>query len=159
MFTNISWVNYIVVVALLLVSWYLFVGFRFYFDDVKEIVMGKRKLQFRGLKDFNYSDPQSELNYQDSTEGTSFQSEFALSDNTFEEVENLVERLKNVVVDAAQRKLLKQEFIDYLRLILSEYPNVKNSPFSSSVSELIASECDKLVSITLTQDEAERLWD
>jgi hypothetical protein len=158
MFTNISWGNYIVVVVLLLVSWYLFIGLRFYFDDLKEIVTRKRKLQFRGLGNTNYQDSQSELNDQDSVEVNLFQSEFALSDNTFEEVEELIERLKNVVADATKRKLLKQEFIDYLRLVLREYPSVKKSPFSSSVSELIVSECDKLESISLTQLEAEGLW-
>jgi hypothetical protein len=158
MFTNISWGNYTVVVTLLLASWYLFIAFRFYLEEIKEIVMGKRKFQFRELKDFNYSESQSELNHQDPPEVNSFQSEFAISDNTFEEVERLVERLKNVTADAAKRKLLKQEFLGYLRLVLTEYPNVKNSPFSSSVSELIVSECDKLESVTLTQEEAEKLW-
>jgi hypothetical protein len=158
MFTNISWGNYTVVVTLLLASWYLFIAFRFYFEEIKEIVMGKRKLQFRGIDEKFSEQSQYDLNHQDPPETNSFQSEFAISDNTFEEVERLVERLKNVTADAAKRKLLKQEFLGYLRLVLTEYPNVKNSPFSSSVSELIVSECDKLESVTLTQEEAEKLW-
>jgi hypothetical protein len=158
MFTNISWGNYTVAVVLLLTSWYLFVGLRFYFDDIKEIVTGKRKLQFRRLRSTNYQNSQSELNYKDSSEAASSESSFGEFDTTFQDVDALVERLKNVIADAAKRKLLKQEFIDYLRLVLKEYPSVKNSPFSSSVSELIVSECDKLESITLTQGEAEELW-
>jgi hypothetical protein len=159
MFTNISWGNYIVVVVLLLASWYLFVGLRFYFDDIKEIVTGKRKLKFHRLGKTNYQEPQSELNYQNSPEMTSTQSSFGEFDTTFQDVDSLVERLKNVIADAAKRKLLKQEFLDYIKLILKEYPSVKDSPFRSSVSELIVSECDKLESITLTQTEAEELWD
>ena len=159
MFTNISWGNYIVAVVLLLASWYLFVGLRFYFDDIKEIVTGKRKLQFRRLGNTNYQEPQSELNYQNSPEVTSTQSSFGEFDTTFQDVDNLVERLKNVIADAAKRKFHKQEFLDYIKSILREYPSVKDSPFRSSVSELIVSECDKLESITLTQTEAEGLWD
>lgn len=158
MFTNISWGNYIVVVVLLLASWYLFVGLRFYFDDIKEIVTGKRKLQFHRLGNTNYQEPQSELHYQDSSQGILPEATFEEFDTTFQDVDALVERLKNFIADAAKRKLDKQEFIDYLRLVLTEYPNVKNSPFSSSVSELIVSECDKLKSVTLTQTEAEALW-
>ena len=158
MFTNISWVNYIVVVTLLLASWYLFIAFRFYFEEIKDIVTGKRKFPFRSLEKTRLQNTSFESSSIDPPEIPSFQSEFAISDNTFEEVENLVERLKNVVSDATKRKLFKQEFIDYLRLVLAEYPNVKNSPFSSSVSELIVSECDKLESVTLTQVEAEELW-
>ena len=158
MFTNISWGNYIVVVVLLLASWYLFVGLRFYFDDIKGIVTGKRKLQFHRLGKTNYQEPQSELNYQDSPEVTSTQSSFGEFDTTFQDVDALVERLKNVIADAAKKKLHKQEFLDYIKLILKEYPSVKDSPFRSSVSELIVSECNKTESITLTQEEAERLW-
>ncbi|MFV8354904.1 hypothetical protein ACNQGB_01810 [Flavobacterium sp. XS1P32] len=159
MFTNISWSNYIVVVVLLLAIWYLFVGLRFYFDDIKEIVTGNRKLQFRRLGHPNYEEPQSELNYQNLPEVTSTQSSFGEFDTTFQDVDSLVERLKNVVADAAKRKFHKQEFLDYIKSILWEYPSVKDSPFRSSVSELIVSECDKLESITLTQTEAEELWD
>ena len=159
MFTNISWGNYIVVIVLLLASWYLFVGLRFYFDDIKEIVTGKRKLQFQRLGKTNYQEPQSELNYQNSPEVTSTQSSFGEFDTTFQDVDSLVERLKNVIADAAKRKFHKQEFLDYIKSILWEYPSVKDSPFRSSVSELIVSECDKLESITLTQTEAEGLWD
>ena|SRR3970040_689438 len=159
MFTNISWVNYIVVVALLLASWYLFIAFRFYFEEIKDIVTGTWKLQFRGADGKSAEQSQHDLKGPDSPEVSSSQSSFGEFDTTFQDVDALVERLKNVVADAAKRKLLKQEFIDYLRLVLREYPSLKDSPFRSSVSELIVSECDKLESITFTQTEAEGLWD
>lgn len=158
MFTNISWGNYIVVVILLLASWYLFVGFRFYFDDLKEVISGKRKLQFRRLGDPNYGDFQSELNHQDSPDPISNQSSFGEFDNTFQDVDALVERLKDFIANARKRKLLKQEFLDYIQLIFKEYPSVKNSAFRSSVSELIVTECKTLDSISITQTEAEGLW-
>ncbi|RTY88455.1 hypothetical protein EKL32_25150 [Flavobacterium sp. GSN2] len=156
MFTNISWGNYIVVVVLLLASWYLFVGLRFYFDDIKEIVTGKRKLQFRRLGNTNYQEPQSELNYLDFEINTS---ESVASDTIFHEVDGLVKQLKNVITDAAQRKLIKQEFQDYMRLALIAYPLLKDSPYRSSVDELIVSECEKQGVILLSQQEVEALWD
>ena len=148
-----------VVVILLLASWYLFVGFRFYFDDLKEVISGKRKLQFRGFEDSNYQDPQSELKYQESPEAISDQNSLGEFDTTFQDVDALVGRLKSFIADAAKKKLVKKEFTYYLQLLLREFPSVKNSPFNSSVSELIVSECDKLESITLTQKEAEALWE
>ncbi|OOV20481.1 hypothetical protein [Flavobacterium sp. LM4] len=159
MFTNISWSNYIVVVILLLASWYLFVGFRFYFDDLKEVISGKRKLQFRGFENPRYEDSQSELNYQESPEAISEQTSFGEFDTTFQDVDTLVARLKSFIADAAKKKLVQKEFTYYLQLLLREFPSVKNSPFNSSISELIVSECDKLESITLTQKEAEALWE
>ncbi|MFH6958932.1 hypothetical protein ACHRV1_16150 [Flavobacterium aquidurense] len=159
MFTNISWGNYIVVVILLLASWYLFVGFRFYFDDLKEVISGKRKLQFRGFENPSYEDSQSELNYQELPEAISEQISFGEFDTTFQDVDTLVGRLKTFIADAAKKKLVKKEFTYYLQLLLREFPSVKNSPFNSSISELIVSECEKLESITLTQKEAEALWE
>lgn len=156
MFTNISWGNYIVVVVLLLASWYLFVGLRFYFDDIKEIATGKRKLQFRRLGNTNYQEPQSELNYLDFEINTS---ESVASDTIFQEVDGLVKQLKNVITDATQRKLIKQEFQDYMRLTLTAYPLLRNSPYRSSVDELIVSECEKQGAILLSQQEVEALWD
>jgi hypothetical protein len=158
MFTNISWGNYIVVVTLLLVSWYLFVGFRFYSDDLKEVISGKRKLQFRRLGDPNYGDFQSEENDQETPAPTSSQPTFGEFDMTFQDVDALVARLKSFIADAAKRKLLKQEFLDYIQLIFKEYPSIKDSAFRSSVSELIVTECKTLDTISVTQAEAEGLW-
>lgn len=108
MLTNISWTNYIVVVVLLTASWYLFVGVRFYFNDIKEITAGKRKLQFRGLSKIQYHEFPSQLNEQDFPKSTSSDSPFGEFDTTFEDVDLLVERLKNVITDAAQKNYLKQ---------------------------------------------------
>jgi negative regulator of genetic competence, sporulation and motility len=159
MFTNISWGNYIVVIILLLASWYLFVGFRFYFDDLKEVISGKRRLQFRGFENAAYQDTEPELKDQESAELTSNQTSFGEFDTTFQDVDDLVARIKSFITDAAKKKLVKKEFTYYLQLLLREFPSVKNSPFNSSVSELIVSECDKIESITLTQKEAEALWE
>jgi hypothetical protein len=158
MFTNISWGNYTIAVALLVAGWYLFVGLRFYFDELKAIVTGKLQLQFQGLGKTNSQNPSSELNYQDSVESTSTQSSFEAFDTTYQDVNALVERLKMVIADAAKREPHKQEFLDYLQLILREYPTVKDSPFNSSVSELIVKQCSELDFITVTQREAEALW-
>lgn len=158
MFTNISWGNYIVVIILLLTSWYLFVGFRFYFDDFKEVISGKRKLQFRRLGDPNYGDFQSEENDQETPSPTSSQPAFGEFDTIFQDVDALVARLKSFIADAAKKKLVKKEFTYYLQLLLREYPSVKDSAFRSSVSELIITECKTLGAISVTQAEAEGLW-
>lgn len=158
MFTNISWSNYIVVVVLLTASWYLFVGLRFYFNDIKEITAGKRKLQFPGLSKVQYQEFPSQLNEQDLPKSTSSESPSVEFDTTFDDVDILVEQLNNSIADAAQKKLLKAEFIISLKSLMKEYPSIKNSPFSSSVSELIVSECEKLQYTILNQKEAEALW-
>jgi hypothetical protein len=158
MFTNISWGNYIIVVVLLLASWYLFIGLRFYFDDIKEIVTGKRKLQFRGTSGGLNAASDNDLSDLD-FEITTSKSESAASDTIFQEVDGLVKRLKYVITEAIQRKLGKQEFEEYMRKVLAAYPLLRDSPYRSSVDELIVSEYEKQGSILLTQQEVNGLWD
>lgn len=155
MFTNISWGNYIVVIVLLLVSWYLFVGLRFYFAEIREVLTGKRKFRNRNANDLDtHYDVVRPQTFRD----TSLQSSFAEQEESILDVDAFLERLKNVVKEAAQRKLVKIEFQDYISLLLNEYPSIKNSSFRSSVNELIVSECNKQDFISLSQTEVEELW-
>lgn len=155
MFTNISWNNYIVIVVLLLVSWYLFVGLRFYPEELKDIVSRKRKPKFRETSGESDEETDDDLRHLD------FEiivSESAESETIFHEVDGLVKRLKNVFTEATERKMIKRDFEDYMRLVLQEYPLLKDSPYRSSVDELIVSECEKHGSVLLTQPEVEVLW-
>ena len=154
MLTNISWVNYLLVIVLLTASWYLFVGFRFYFTELKDLITGKKKFSIR-----SFPQVQSKVGYLEAPNGIPSALNETQTDQTFQDVEDLVEKLKNLVADALQRKLPKKEFMYYLSLVLHEFPTVKNSPFRSSICELVASECDKLEMIHVTQQEVDVLWD
>jgi len=155
MFTNISWGNYIIVIVLLLASWYLFIGFRYYLFDITEIVTGKRKLHNRRIKDleihFDVVQPQA------FTEASKHPS-FGDTEETIHDIDAFAEKLKNLVKDASQREVIKSEFIGHLSSLFTEYSSIKNSPFRSSVSELIISECEKLDTISLSHLEVKDLW-
>lgn len=158
MFTNISWNTYIVVMVLLAAGWYLFVGLRFYFNHLKEIAAGKRKLKFHGLQKENYQEPEPQFNTPYLPNTTSTDAASAEFDNTFTQVDALIDQLKIVIADAAKTKLSRQEFTYHLKSVLEQYPLIRDSSFSSSVSELIVMECNKLGYFILTQSEAEALW-
>lgn len=159
MLTGISWNNYIVVVVLLSIVWYLFVGLRYYFEDIKELVTGKRKLQFRSLVGKSIPKSNYDLDYQKSDEILNTPVEFETVDPVFNEVEDLTARLKNAISDATQKKLIKKDFEDHLRFILKEHPLLGNSPFRPSLNELIISEYEKQESVLLTHQEVDALWD
>ena len=156
MFTNISWTDYFITVAILLAIYYLFVGIRFYAVDIKDLLSGKRKLNLKTALPFN-----SKGEYPSSTEGNIHPSEASFEETTdkeFTEVEHLIERLKALIADASRRKMIPQEFKQYLSLVLKEYPSVKNSSLRASVNELIISECEKYGTATLTEDEVDLVW-
>jgi hypothetical protein len=156
MFTNISWSDYIIAVAILLTIYYFFVGLRYYSADLKDLLSGKRKLKFRAAMPLDTGEEETyfaEENHQN--EAAAFET---TTDDDFAEVEHLIERLKNLIADASQKKLIPQEFKQYLHLVLEEYPSVKNSPLRSSVNELIVSECEKHGAVTLSEEEVDMLW-
>ena len=159
MLSGISWNNYIVVVVLLSMVWYLFVGFRYYFEEIKDLISGKRKFQFRGLIGSSIPKKDYDFDYQKSDEILNTQVEFEIVDTDFNEVEDLVTKLKNAIIDATQKKLVKKEFEDHIRLILKECPALGNSPFRFSLNELIISECEKQESVLLTPQEVDALWE
>jgi hypothetical protein len=149
MLNNISWTGYIIAVAILLSLFYFYVGLRYFYTEIKDLFSGKRKLRLREAM------PEEEgiENYHD--HGSDLQTS---ENDGFEEVEHLIARLKNVIMGAPGKEPGPGEFREYLRLVLKEYPSLKNSPLRPSVNELIVSECEKYGAVTLSEDEVELLW-
>lgn len=155
MFTNISWTGYLTVVAILLAIYYLYVGVRYFSDDLKDLFTGKQKLKLKpSLPDKGEAAELLTLG-KSRLASSSFEE---TTDDEFTKVEHLIERLKEVIADASRRKLIPQEFKQYLRLVLKEYPSVRYSPLRSSINELIISECEKLGAATLSELDVELLW-
>lgn len=156
MFTNISWTDYFITVTILLAIYYLFVGIRYYARDIKDVLSGKRKLNLKTALSYN-----SKGEYP-STIGANIHPSEALfektTDKEFTEVEHLIERLKTLIADASHRKMIPQEFKQYLSLVLKEYTSVRDSSLRASVNELIVSECEKYGAVTLTEDEVDLVW-
>ncbi|MEP7079816.1 MAG: hypothetical protein ABI784_03760 [Ginsengibacter sp.] len=80
------------------------------------------------------------------------------SDNNFSEVEYLIDKLKDAIAEASDKKYIKQEFFMYLQLIIKNYSHFKNTPFQSMINELIITECAKHSSVAFDEDEVKTLW-
>lgn len=161
MFTNISWTNYIIAVILLLVIYYIIVGIRFYFYDLKNLFSGNQN--FTSSPSNGIPELQNDSNLIAPEQA---QSEIDKDRNTFHEtnheisleVEHLIIKLKEAIADASNKKYIQPEFFLYLQLIIKEYPMVKNSQFQRVINELIISECGKYGSVMLKEEEVASLW-
>ncbi|WP_281234825.1 hypothetical protein [Flavobacterium gelatinilyticum] len=158
MLNSISWNSYLVAVITLLVLWYLYTGLRYYSSEIKQILSGRKKIGFPSLgkktkNDFLPSSDQEDGNPANLNEA--FQESFA----TLDEVKELSERLTGAVSESAELGRAKQEFNNYIRLILSEYPYVKISSLRSNVNNLLAYETKKHPELLLTSTEADELWE
>lgn len=159
MFTNISWTNYLIVIALLVTAWYIITCLRFYFQDLKNLFTVKRKFSFqKGRKEFSFNQPEQITNPELSDSNDNYFFNREETDNLFKIVEDLLSKLKEAISDAVSKNYTKEEFSFLLQLTLKEYPMLKGSPFQVAINNLIASECEKHSFIPLSAVELMMLW-
>ena len=154
MFTNISWTAYIVVVALLLVAWYLFIGLRYYSNDLKDLFLRREKpdtfpdrapvLAFTE-EDHNYSETHLPVSH--------------YPNDPLDQVEELSSKLREAVAESASKNYSKEEFISLLRRTVTGFPELIGSPFKETIHDLILSECEKQGFIHLMAVELEIIWE
>jgi len=158
MLNSISWNSYLVAVVTLLVLWYLYTGFRYYSSEIKQILSGRKKIAFPSLGKKTKNDclPSSD---QEDGKPTNLNEAFQESFATLDEVKELSARLTKAVSESAELGRPRQEFKNYIRFILSEYPYVKISSLRSNVNNLLAYETKKHPELLLTSTEADELWE
>lgn len=155
MLTNISWTDYLIAVALSVTGYYLFVGIKYFSSEIKGLLSGNNKIQHSGLSEDPSSGKYFPVNENPEPSTTAFEQ---TSDDEFDQLDQLIGRLKTIIEGASIRKASIQELKQYLHLVLQEYPGIKNSALRSSINELVASECEKYDAVRLSEEEVEMLW-
>lgn len=149
MFTNISWGSYLTAAGIAIIFWYLIILLKFHSSDLKKILSGEKKLQIPFLKKTSKS-------LQDIK---SISDSFPNSFDTLEDAEDLSQRIKEAVIESAEKRLTKQQFQNYLRMLLDEYPYVKISSLRENINQLMVFESQKHPNLLLTLSEADSLWE
>ena len=153
MFTNVSWGSYLTAVGILLLIWYLVLILKFYSKDLRELFSGDKKFKFPALKKTS----KNELEDRRGQNSLSFA--FSESFDTLEDAEELSTRILQVVEESSQMNLSKEQFQNYLKMVLEEYPYVKISSLRENINNLIVSESEKHPQFYLTSAEADTLWE
>lgn len=154
MLKNISWTNYITTIVIGLAIYYLFIGIRYYADEIKDIFSGRKKIR---LKPALHQDKSRASIDETPIERGSPDFE-KTSDEEFDETERLIEQLKAAIEYGGGGKLPPEEFKMSLVMVLKQYPSIKYSPLRPSINELILSECDKFQITALNEREVDLLW-
>jgi len=149
MFTNISWGSYLTAAGIAIIFWYLIILLKFHSSDLKKILSGEKKLQIPFLK-------KTSKNLQDIK---SISDSFPKSFDTLEDAENLSQRIKEAVKESAEKRITKQQFQNYLRILLDEYPYIKISSLRENINQLMVFESQKHPNLLLTLSEADSLWE
>src|SRR5690606_16523740 len=124
MFTNISWTDYLITIAVLSVIYYTIVILLYYTAELKQALTQKEQAY-----SLNNDSGNSHMDIPENTE-VNEPSLFGDDDN-FNEVEQLITALKSVIADAAGIKPEEKNFRHNLSLTLQQYPSIKKSPLRS----------------------------
>jgi hypothetical protein len=158
MFTNISWSEYCIAIGALVLVWYMLWGVHFYYKVLMKIFSGKENIKPPALGEIKSKALSFGTNDIDTVKSPS-SSSFLEPISTLEDVEELSGILINAIKESAERNLSKNEFTNYLRLILGDFQFVKASTLRENVNKLIVSECEKHPQLILTYGEADGLWE
>ncbi|UUW08638.1 hypothetical protein NLG42_21355 [Flavobacterium plurextorum] len=149
MFTNITWSSYLTAACILTIVWYLIILFKFYRTDLKKIFSGEKKFRVLSFK-------KSSKNLR---ETKSISDSFQKSFGTLEDAEALSARIVSAVRESVEKNLSKQQFENYLRMLLEQYPYVKISSLKENINQKMVSESEKHPKLQLTLSEADSLWE
>jgi hypothetical protein len=149
MFTNVSWSSYLAVMGTAVIIWYLIIVLKFYSGDLQKILSGEKKLKLPSFKS----------NTENTKEAKSISDSFSESFDTLDDAEQLSSRIQQAAAESAEKGLSKEQFQNYLRMLLEEYPYVKISSLRESINKLMVSESEKYPALLLTLSEADSLWE
>lgn len=161
----ISWTTYFSIVLLLLMVYYIFVGVKFYSQEIKDLFRGRNKLAFR----FRSSAVPVLDNEESNTHVQPEQPELFVfnkkdvpaveeEDDSAQQVKELTRNLKQAIAEAVEKNYIKEEFILSLKILLKKYSFPDGSPLLVAIDNLIASECEKYGYIQLSAEERVILW-
>jgi len=146
MLKSISWTDYWIFVLVILAAYYITIACLYYLAEIKHILSGKSNLLLQPYSSkkvfagkYSVVNPESE-------------------NDLHPLVKECMDQIRNVVKEAAENNLVKQEIIYSLQQLTSKYSVIGNSPFKSFITDYILIECDNYCSIHLDNEEVRKIW-
>ncbi len=148
MLSNISWMQYAGGLLLVITIYYIYVAIRYYPSELKKLLVARKSELAR---ETFYADPQ---------ELSPDVEEAASSEETseMEEIEQLVVQLTGEIRDCSKQGVTEENLRLRIGTVLSSRSSMRNSPYRSSINELIASECSKYGAFTLDVGDVDEWW-
>ena len=140
MINNISWQGYWITLALISAGYYLVIYLLYYRHDFK-VWIQRKPYNSDGIVSASESiiQPPAEKNAE------------PLIDSCIDELNAFFE-------ESRRKKVIKEELIYSLQLLLKKYPSLNDSEYKESLSNLIATQCEDTCLVRLNADEVYHVW-
>ncbi len=132
MLSNVSWGQYLVVVGILLVIYYFFIGIRYYKEDIKSLISGKL---LKKDKADNNTDP------------------------SFDELETVVNDLRYAVLERAGKQANQTELLEQLKQRLAKYAGLQKPAYRVAINNYIITNAKDMCEVMFSEDELNRAWE
>ena len=134
MLSNVTWGEYLITLIVLVVLYYLFIGYKYYREDIRWILSGN--LPKRGQA-----------------------GQPLAKDDTFEELQAIVNDLKYAVLDKAGKGISKTELLTRLKYRLVNYSGLQKPAFRLAINNWIISHAKEMCGVELTEQELNNNWE
>ena len=155
MFNSITWVQYFSVIILLLVFYYILIGFRFYKWEILSII-GIRKVDDVSL---NTTAALSNLKeFATSENHENYLPKSSLEIDISPLVQSFTDEVTAFVQEADEAEITKEEVINSLQVICSKYPAIKNADCRKDLEVAVLKEISLKYPTLLQQKDFKNLW-
>ena len=159
MYIDSPWTTYAAVLSPLTLGYYIFIGYKFYRQDLRSAFSGK---QNRPVKKIQRPAPSISVMPEEQIEQQEVEQEATEAplpdEETYQKVMGLTAHLRDAIEEAHEKQYNKTDLAVLLQMLLKDYSYLKNTPFRVSVNNQIEAECAKYGSMLLNEDEVEALW-
>ena len=151
MLSSISWSEFLTTIALLLVAYYVAIVSLYFRKEVFNLFSSGTS----NPQGFHLSNQIGErsFSYNEMTAATGKEDPYVNG-----KVHDLLEDVKNLFRTGAKAKIVREELIMALQLLLRDYPIFKDLPLRAEINHHIITECKSICSITLSDAEMNMLW-
>jgi hypothetical protein len=154
MFNSITWGQYFSTVALLLICYYAYTGYRYYRWEILG-TMGIKKVDDSGAGKITSSDFKNLIvteNPEDYLPKTALEIDISPLVQSFNDEANAY------LQEAANKRVQKEELFTSLQLIASKYPALRNADCKSELLRSVLIEVNKYCPGLLQQNDINQLW-
>lgn len=142
--TAISWSNYVTGALIVTAGYYLFIGYRFYREDIAAIFSGKTKLR---LPSKSKPEPGSKAGPES----------YQPMQGSFDELEEVVEDLRTTILGNAGN-IEKPALLSLLAGRLENYAGLRRPAFRVAVNHYIIRQAQESCGISYTEAELDNAW-
>jgi hypothetical protein len=153
--TAISWGNYVTGVLIVTAGYYLFIGYKFYRQEIAGFFTGRVRLGRPGFGKTFQSLPTEEKDFEKNTD----QAETLVPmQGLYDDLEEVVEDLRTVILENAGNTS-KPILLALMAGRLENYEGLRRPAFRVAVNHYIIRQCQESCGITFTETELNQAWE